>query len=899
MRILFFARHYQYLRLFEAPIAALAERGHQLHLVADREESMGGRGLAERLAATYPGITLDATPGRAAGAWTEFARRLRLGIDYLRYLDPKYANTPHLTSRARARAPRVVVSLAHRFPSPSARARLSRVLRAMERALPRATHLEAYIRAQQPDVVMITPLVELGSPQMEHLVAAKAAGVRTILPIASWDHLSSKALVRNLPDALLVWNPVQQREAVEMHGVPESLVTVTGAQCFDQWFDRAPSKSREAFYSRVGLRADRPYLLYLCSSLFRDTANEAEFVERWVAAVRASTDPRLKDIGILIRPHPQRLQDWKSVDLSGYSNLVFWGAMPLDVESKNDYFDSMYYAASVVGLNTSAFLEAAIVGKPVHTIVEPEISTHNQEGTVHFHYLTTVGGGLLRVAHDLDDHVRQLAGTLAGEGGGDPKAAGFVEGFIRPFGRTVAATPKFVEAVERVGGLGRPAPQTQSLGDLFWRLPAYPLAGALHLMLVTQPWRKDTRRGIRKALMDGKRRVFVELKQFAQKQLGEKDPTPPALGPQSALTPKLGRQRDPAKKPVGWDLPEAEETREFINELGRSGRPIILGPWLSETGFETLYWIPFLAWAKTYGNFDPSQLYVISRGGARSWYSHITSNYDDIFSFYTPDEFRTRNDERIHEQEGRLKHLTLSSFDREIIDKVCARRGLSGAQVLHPSRMYRLFKHFWFQKTSVAFIETFTSFAPLERPPLGDLQKHLPERYVAAKFYGNVALPETPENRAFVARYLEELTQHTDVVLLDTGQRFDDHTDLPRVARARLHTIEHLMTPETNLDVQTRVIASAQAFVGTYGGFSYLAPFVGVDTIAFYSHVTGFRFDHLEVAKRIFSALRLGTFVELDLRAESLLRLGFGHPVTDTAALVGQASANPERTPRG
>ena len=28
------------------------------------------RGLAERLAATYPGITLDATPGRAAGATT-------------------------------------------------------------------------------------------------------------------------------------------------------------------------------------------------------------------------------------------------------------------------------------------------------------------------------------------------------------------------------------------------------------------------------------------------------------------------------------------------------------------------------------------------------------------------------------------------------------------------------------------------------------------------------------------------------------------------------------------------------------------------------------------------------------------------------------------------------------
>jgi hypothetical protein len=84
------------------------------------------------------------------------------------------------------------------------------------------------------------------------------------------------------------------------------------------------------------------------------------------------------------------------------------------------------------------------------------------------------------------------------------------------------------------------------------------------------------------------------------------------------------------------------------------------------------------------------------------------------------------------------------------------------------------------------------------------------------------------------------------------------------------------MTPETNLSVQTEIIRNSQAFVGTYGGFSYLAPLAGVDTLAFYSHATGFRFDHLEVAKRVFSALRCGSFVELDVRATGLLKLGFG-----------------------
>ena len=76
----------------------------------------------------------------------------------------------------------------------------------------------------------------------------------------------------------------------------------------------------------------------------------------------------------------------------------------------------------------------------------------------------------------------------------------------------------------------------------------------------------------------------------------------------------------------------------------------------------------------------------------------------------------------------------------------------------------------------------------------------------------------------------------------------------------RVHSVEHLMRPEDNLAVQTEIIRNAEAFVGTYGGFSYLAPLCGVNTLAFYSHASGFRFDHLEVAKRVFSALRCGTF---------------------------------------
>src|SRR5437773_9601525 len=209
-----------------------------------------------------------------------------------------------------------------------------------------------------------------------------------------------------------------------------------------------------------------------------------------VETIRTSSDPRLKDIGILIRPHPARPDEWKDIDLSGFRNIAFWGAHPVDDEAKNDYFDSMYYSAAVVGLNTSAFLEAAVVGKPVHSVLDETISTHNQEGTIHFHYLLDVNGGLLRVARTLDEHVRLLAESLAPEGGGDTKARRFVEGFIRPFGLSEAATPRFADAIETLAAAPAPRPSGDGLVERLLRLALYPVVGALQLLLVRSEERR-------------------------------------------------------------------------------------------------------------------------------------------------------------------------------------------------------------------------------------------------------------------------------------------------------------------------------------------------------------------------------------------------------------------------
>ena len=73
---------------------------------------------------------------------------------------------------------------------------VTRVLEAIEEAVPRQKGVDAFVAGQRPDLLLITPLIELGSPQLDYLRAARALGIRSALCVWSWDHLSSKALIR-------------------------------------------------------------------------------------------------------------------------------------------------------------------------------------------------------------------------------------------------------------------------------------------------------------------------------------------------------------------------------------------------------------------------------------------------------------------------------------------------------------------------------------------------------------------------------------------------------------------------------------------------------------------------------------------------------------------------------
>ncbi|HTI41927.1 MAG TPA: FkbM family methyltransferase [Vicinamibacterales bacterium] len=466
MKVLFVMRHSGYVRNFESTLRMLGERGHAVHLAFQgrtKYEQLDPTQIAQQLADRYPTFSYGQAPLRIDG-WGLLGREVRLGRDYLRYLGPEYRDAPKLRKRATADAPRWVIARSDGglLGTAVGRAILSASLRAIDDTIPLDADIARFIEQARPDVLAVTPLVEPGSPQVEYVRSARALGIPTALCVASWDNLTNKGLIHGPLDLVAVWNDAMKDEAVRFHGIPADRVVVTGAAAFDHWFDWRPSSTREAFCARVGLRSDRPYLLYLCSSRFI-APDEVPFVHRWAEQIRASRGA-LRDAGILVRPHPQNADQWRGIDMSGLQNLTIWpraGSAPVDIESRSEYFDSMHHSAAVVGLNTTAEIESAIVGRPVFTVLSPEFRD-TQEGTLHFRHLRDVNGGLVHVARDFAEHVAQLERALQSSTDEADRCRRFVQAFVRPHGVDVAATSRLADALEALaakrGAVGWHAP---------------------------------------------------------------------------------------------------------------------------------------------------------------------------------------------------------------------------------------------------------------------------------------------------------------------------------------------------------------------------------------------------------------------------------------------------------
>ena len=475
MRILVVMASPEYLRYYDSTIRLLATRGHEVLVGVMQQKDAKPVRLEEHGLAD--GVRVLGLVPRRVDGWAPLARLVRGTMDYVRYLHPRYSSAHALRARlVRKGLPRPLRRIDARLGvcSDATVRHLLRFLAAVERGIPTCSAADVFLKEHSPDVVLVSPLVDVASEEVDIVRSARRLGIRVAVGIASWDNLTNKGLLRVEPDVVLVWNDAQKTEAVELHGIAPERVVVTGAQLFDRWFHKQPARSLEAFASRVGLPAAERFILFTGSSMFI-SAPEAEvaFVKRWLSALRGSRHAILRDTPVLIRPHPYNGWIWADVDVSEFPRVAVWprGAYnAVDAGNRDDFFDSLYYSRAVVGINTSAMIEAAILGRPVHSIVGEDFDK-TQEGTLHFHHLLPENGGFLQVGRGLGPHSDLLAASLGDEAAAREQTRAFVGWFLRPHGIDRECTPIVADALERLSAAPVRAPERVGLARaLSWAL---------------------------------------------------------------------------------------------------------------------------------------------------------------------------------------------------------------------------------------------------------------------------------------------------------------------------------------------------------------------------------------------------------------------------------------------
>ena len=466
MKILLVVKQKKNIDTFLTTITELLDRGHAVTVAVQERDENRDRKLTDKIDDRRFRIVW--CPPLRTDAWNGVAPLLRSLRDCVHYLKPELRQAVKLQTRTVQKLRQELqVSVENDAAAASLRdippvqvGRLEAILKLAEQSLPADALYDEFIRSHAPDVLLLSPLVHFGSAQADLVASARRVGVPVWMLLFSWDNLSTKGTLHRRPDLMFVWNDQQRREAHDLHGFPLERVVVVGAPRFDGFFALRPSMTREEFHVPVGLDPSKPTLLYVCSSRFVSDS-ELPFIKGWVREVRSARPSVLRTANIIVRPHPDVVllppdEPIDQIRWPANEELTAQIARPFGdptavvmrtaYRSSVGLFECIFHSAAVVGLNTSAELEAGIVGRPVFTLLASDAD--GQASTLHFHYLLKEHGGFVSAEKTYKHHIGQLGEALKEPPDPAPIRA-FIEKFLRPHGIEKPVAPQLADALER------------------------------------------------------------------------------------------------------------------------------------------------------------------------------------------------------------------------------------------------------------------------------------------------------------------------------------------------------------------------------------------------------------------------------------------------------------------
>lgn len=413
MRVLLIGQHVGVLRALDPVMRELRRREHEIAFLHGPRQ--GDDHLPE---------IADVTSAERLEPTGDWSQRLRVGRQVINrglYWRKNHPAPDRVSTRLENRLPddvRVKVRTPLWRSAIGTRAAL-RVWRWVEAASPASPAVLTTLKQVDPDVMLISPGIWSTDPvEADYVHAARTLGIPTIGSASSWDDLTGQGTVHALPDMYLAWNESMAQEAVEIHDIPASTIRITGVPHLDAFFSLHPRANRADVCARMG-RPDAPYVVFLGSP--RAIWDDDGFV------VKSLADSLARELGdrapsVVVLPHTSD-----------------------SPASPQEYVDQLAHATCVFGLNTPAFLDAAVIDRPCVTIVN-DTYWPAQGRTGHFRHL--LRGKFLEVCRSMGDvavHVRRIMDG-ADDRAGDRRA--FTRWFVRPCGLDVTVADVVASAIE-------------------------------------------------------------------------------------------------------------------------------------------------------------------------------------------------------------------------------------------------------------------------------------------------------------------------------------------------------------------------------------------------------------------------------------------------------------------
>jgi len=233
---------------------------------------------------------------------------------------------------------------------------------------------------------------------------------------------------------------------------------------------------------------------------------------------------------------------------------------------------------------------------------------------------------------------------------------------------------------------------------------------------------------------------------------------------------------------------------------------------------------------------------LVANGSPAGWYSSIAQRFIDARSLFSSTEIDYWTRRTVPQREQDYKQAVMSPFDGEIIERAARAFELSDYQVLHPSMLFRV-------RSRLQKDRALERMQDVLRHERFDFSTHnglggLPASYVAMSVAFTEALPDTDENRQFLAALVDHVSADTEIVLVDSPPPAE--IAIPRSDRVhRLETIH----PNADTAIQTQVVAGARAFVGSHGGLAVAAAFCGTPALTYHSdRIPADQMERLEAA---------------------------------------------------